>query len=91
LGRSVDASDDIHLDAGIHTHKEANMRGHISHTLVTGLLVALSLSAGCAAEQLERFRDTMKVAMDTTREAINTVEEVAKTVQCVKDKTCPEN
>ena len=74
-----------------HTPKEGNMRAHISHTLVTGLMVTLTLSAGCAADQLQRFRDTMEVAMDTTRKAMNTVEEVAKTVQCVKDKTCPEN
>ena len=82
-------SDDMHLLlAFIHTHKEANMRAHLSHTLVSCLMVALTLSTGCAADQLQRFRETMDVAMETTRKAMDTVEEVAKTVQCVKDKTC---
>lgn len=65
------------------------MRARISHKLVIGLMAALTLSAGCAADQLQRFRETMDVAMDTTRKAMNTVEEGAKMVQCLKDKTCP--
>jgi hypothetical protein len=51
-------------------------------------MVALTLSTGCAADQLQRFRETMDVAMEPTRKAMDTVDEVAKTVQCVKDKTC---
>jgi esterase/lipase superfamily enzyme len=52
-------------------------------------MAALTLSSGCKSDELERFRETMEVAMDTTRKSISTVEEAAKVVQCVKDKTCP--
>jgi prefoldin subunit 5 len=59
------------------------------HTVTLGLTVVMALSLGCAADQLQRFQDTMEVALETTQKALDTVERGAKKVQCIKDNTCP--
>ena len=70
------------------------MRTRTSHRLLIGLLIgAMTMSAGCSAEQLQRVRETIDVAdkaVDTTRKAVDTVEEGAKVVACLREKKmCP--
>ena len=66
------------------------MRTGTSHRLLIGLLIgAMTLSAGCTTDQLQRIRETIDVAdkaVDTTRKAVDTVEEGAKVIACLKDK-----
>jgi hypothetical protein len=77
------------VDANIvHTTMEVNMRTRSSNVTL-GLVVVMALSSGCAADQLQRFRDTIDVALDTTQKTLDTVERGAKIVQCMKDNTCP--
>jgi uncharacterized lipoprotein YajG len=65
------------------------MKTQHSHKMILGLIAAMTLLSGCSADQLQRIRDTMDVALDTTRKAMDTVEQGAKMVQCVKDNVCP--
>jgi uncharacterized lipoprotein YajG len=63
------------------------MKTQHSHKMILGLIAAMTLLSGCSADQLQRIRDTMDVALDTTRKAMDTVEQGAKMVQCVRT-TC---
>ncbi len=65
------------------------MKTQNSHNMVLGLIATMTLLSGCSADQLQRIRDTMDVALDTTRKAMDTVEQGAKMVQCMKDNLCP--
>jgi hypothetical protein len=64
------------------TTRRTTMKTRTSHRLLAGLLIgAMTLSAGCTADQLQRVRETIDVAdsaVDTTRKAMNTVEDGAK-------------
>jgi hypothetical protein len=69
------------------------MRMRSSHKLVLGFLAAITLTAGCTAEQRQRVRDTMDVAdraIKTTQQAMETAEKGAKLVACLRDKPCPQ-
>lgn len=84
-----DGAHHIGVDANIvHITMEVNMRTRSSNVPL-GLIVVMALSSGCAADQLQRFRDTIEVALDTTHRTLDIMERGAKTVQCMKDNTCP--
>jgi hypothetical protein len=69
------------------------MRSRSPHKVILGLLgliAVMTLSSGCAPEQLQRFRETTDVALDTTKKAMETAEQGARTAECIKDRAaCP--
>ena len=65
---------------------EENMRTR--NPLILGLMAAIALSSGCAPEQLQAFRETMNVALETTRKAVDTARQAAEMAECMKDNSC---
>lgn len=66
------------------------MKTRTSHKLVIGLMAAMTLSAGCTADQLQSVRETIAVAdtrVETTRKSIDTVEKETKMAACMKENT----
>jgi hypothetical protein len=66
------------------------MRSRSPHKVILGLIAVMTLSSGCATEELQRFRETMDVAFDTAKKAMDASEQGAKTANCIKDSAmCP--
>jgi hypothetical protein len=51
-------------------------------------MAAMVLTSGCAQEQLQRFKETMNVVVETTRKAVDTARQAAEMAECMKENSC---
>jgi hypothetical protein len=57
-------------------------------SITLSLIAAMVLTSGCAQDQLQRFKETMNVALETTRKAVDTARQAAEMAECMKENSC---
>jgi hypothetical protein len=52
------------------------------------LIAAMALSSGCASDDLQRFRETMTVSLETAQKTMNSMRQGAELAECMKESSC---
>jgi hypothetical protein len=65
--------------------------GNSPKLTLMSLIAVMTLSSGCASDDLQRFRETMVVSLETAQKTMNSMRQGAELAECMKKNSCQRN